>query len=221
MRDTFAWSAAAGAEAVTDALIRDLGSGWWGSVASRPLAVSIKEQLCSVSSHAREVVNDALSSPPQTAALEHELPDGTRVKLCSSMLARAGEVMFSPPPLPSHETADATARPGGGLVDVVASALYAVADVEARRRIFSSFPLVVAGGGAALVGLRERLTFEVAAVGPADVTPPAVVTLSHGRTAAWLGGSIVARLSTFRSACVTKQDYDEHGAPVVNMHFGF
>ena len=45
-----------------------------------------------------------------------------------------------------------------------------------------------------------------------------VVTHSFQRTAVWFGGSVLASTPGFYSSCVTKADYEEHGASVVRQN---
>ena len=44
-------------------------------------------------------------------------------------------------------------------------------------------------------------------------TSPSVDDL---RLTAWIGGSILASLTTFRQTCITKQEYEEWGPRIVN-----
>jgi actin-related protein 3 len=44
------------------------------------------------------------------------------------------------------------------------------------------------------------------------------VTHSFQRTAVWFGGSVLASTPGFYSSCVTKADYEEHGASVVRQN---
>jgi actin-related protein len=64
-------------------------------------------------------------------------------------------------------------------------------------------------------GFAERLEKEMKAL-----VPPAkkvrIVAGSYQNFAAWIGGSILASLSTFQYMWITKQDYDEFGPSIVH-----
>lgn len=45
------------------------------------------------------------------------------------------------------------------------------------------------------------------------------VTGEEGKYSAWIGGSIVASLSTFQSRWTSRKDYDEVGPSIVHRQF--
>ena len=47
-----------------------------------------------------------------------------------------------------------------------------------------------------------------------------IVAPDDRQYSAWLGGSVLSALSTFREMCVTKVEYEEHGASVVHRKCG-
>ena len=65
-----------------------------------------------------------------------------------------------------------------------------------------------------LPGLAKRLTKEIAIFAPQrmkiEVVPP------EGRFSAWVGGSILSSLSTFKDMCITKNEYSESGSAIVH-----
>jgi len=66
-----------------------------------------------------------------------------------------------------------------------------------------------------LEGIGERLLKEIESRGPKSIKMK-VINSPDRRFAVWRGGSMLTALSTFESMWVTKEDYDEHGASIVN-----
>jgi actin beta/gamma 1 len=64
-------------------------------------------------------------------------------------------------------------------------------------------------------GMTERMTKEMTALIPPEnrvriIAPP------ERRCSAWIGGSILASLSTFQAMWISKQDYNEFGPSIVH-----
>jgi hypothetical protein len=62
-------------------------------------------------------------------------------------------------------------------------------------------------------GIADRLTKEISSLAPSDVT---VKSPTERTYSAWLGGSILATLSSFEDKWITRADYDEAGPAVVH-----
>lgn len=78
--------------------------------------------------------------------------------------------------------------------------------------------MVVVGGNALFPGFRERLQREVAALAPDDCTVR--VAVPHDPiTATWKGATKLAQHETVGKLCVTKAEYEEHGAAWVTRKF--
>lgn len=66
-----------------------------------------------------------------------------------------------------------------------------------------------------LPGFRERVESQIPVLAPAAMAVN--VTASHDRMyATWIGGSILASLSTFKDMVVTKEEYFEVGSSIVH-----
>jgi len=81
-------------------------------------------------------------------------------------------------------------------------------DVDLRGRLFESIELV--GGGTMASGLPERLLKEVRGISPPHTTLRLSATPERAN-AAWVGGSILASLSTFKGMYTTKERWREEG----------
>ena len=81
-------------------------------------------------------------------------------------------------------------------------------DIHARTQLLAN--VVLAGGSTMFHGLPDRLNKELVAIAPAAVKVK-VVAMPERKFSVWIGGSILASLSTFQHAWFAKQDYDECG----------
>jgi len=64
-------------------------------------------------------------------------------------------------------------------------------------------------------GIDTRLQKEVSALAP-NTMKIKVVAPAERKYSVWIGGSILSSLSTFQQMWITKQEYDEAGAPIVH-----
>lgn len=64
-------------------------------------------------------------------------------------------------------------------------------------------------------GITDRLQQEVTNVAPSSMRVK-VVAPPERKYSVWIGGSILASLSTFQQMWVSKQEYDESGPSIVH-----
>ncbi|KAK2750642.1 NuA4 histone acetyltransferase subunit [Myotisia sp. PD_48] len=142
-----------------------------------------------------------------------EFPDG-RNQLFGHERYQVVESLFDAKayiPDPDSEFAAPTASQT--IPELVRSALNQV-DVDIRPHLLSN--VVVTGATSLLYGFNDRLNFELTNMYPS----PRVRISAPGNTAerkfgSWIGGSIVASLGTFHQMWISKKEYDEHGANIV------
>ncbi|MBA7490931.1 hypothetical protein ES702_01474 [subsurface metagenome] len=87
-------------------------------------------------------------------------------------------------------------------------------DVDLRPTFLSN--VVLAGGGSMIKGLPDRITQTLTAMYPSTkvrVTAPGMSV--ERKFASYIGGSIVGSLGTFHQMWISKKEYDEHGASIV------
>lgn len=87
-------------------------------------------------------------------------------------------------------------------------------DVDIRPHLLTH--VVVTGGSSLLYGFTDRLNHELMQLYPG----PRVRISAPGNTAerrfgSWIGGSILASLGTFHQMWISKKEYEEHGANIV------
>lgn len=78
--------------------------------------------------------------------------------------------------------------------------------------------IVLSGGTTMLSGFTERMTDEMSHIMPEGESFK-VISPSDRKYSAWIGGSILASLSTFKDFLVTKAEYQEHGINIIFRKF--
>ncbi|PJF17329.1 hypothetical protein PSACC_02825 [Paramicrosporidium saccamoebae] len=136
----------------------------------------------------------------------YEFPDGYNRNFVIDRF-RLGEQLFHPGQF-RHQTGEPAPSSVIGLAELINKSLQQC-DAEVRGSLIGN--LILTGGGSSLNGLSERLNFELGRM-PTYISPS-----SHERRfGAWIGGSILASLSTFQQLWLTKQEYKEHGASYID-----
>lgn len=153
----------------------------------------IKETCCVVAFNPGEETQTQTKYP-------YTLPDGTVLEVGSEAF-RAPEILFQPDMIGSEYR---------GVHDILVKSVMKV-DIDLRRKLFSQ--MVLAGGSTMFPGYGDRLLNEVRKhpLSPKDMkiriaAPP------ERLFSTWIGGSILASLSTFKNMWISKADYLEHGA---------
>jgi centractin len=181
------------------ALLRKTGASLLASSSERDAVRRIKERACYV---ARSPADDELrAASGDLEDLPYELPDGNVVHVGPERF-RAAELLFDPS-LAGTEYA--------GAHECVHTAVQGV-DVALRKQMYAS--VVLAGGGTKTRGFAQRLVDELRPLPPPN-TKIRVHAPPDRLVSAFTGGSILASLSTFRTAAVSSQDYFEHGDSIV------
>ena len=71
------------------------------------------------------------------------------------------------------------------------------------------------GGSTMFPGIADRMTMEITALAP-SVMKIKVVAPPERKYSVWIGGSILASLSTFQQMWISKSEYDESGPSIVH-----
>lgn len=64
-------------------------------------------------------------------------------------------------------------------------------------------------------GISERMSKEISHLAPASIKVK-IVAPPERKYSVWIGGSILASLSTFQSMWISKEEYDESGPSIVH-----
>lgn len=71
------------------------------------------------------------------------------------------------------------------------------------------------GGSSMYPGLSDRMQKEITALAPSSMNVK-VIAPPERKYSTWIGGSIIASLSTFQQMWISKQEYDESGPSIVH-----
>jgi actin-related protein 4 len=92
----------------------------------------------------------------------------------------------------------------------------AVQQVDADQRPLLLANIVVTGGSTLLYKFGDRLNYEINSIYPSTrnklIAPGSVPERKY---AAWIGGSILASLGSFHQLWISRKEYEEHGAGIV------
>ena len=157
----------------------------------------MKEESCFVT---RTPLVDG--STEKDARTQYTLPDGQVISL-STERYQAPNILFDPSLIGSEEA---------GVADVLVDSIMK-SDIDLRSTFFSQ--VVLAGGSTLLSGFGDRMLYEVRSRSPSHTkirisAPPDRVN------SAFVGGSILGSLATFKSMWTSQTDYEEHGVNVLH-----
>ena len=86
-------------------------------------------------------------------------------------------------------------------------------DVDTRQNFYCNIAL--SGGNTLFPGIAERMQKEIIAL-TSNTARARVHAPPERKYSVWIGGSILASLSTFQQMWITKQEYNEYGPAIVH-----
>ena len=86
------------------------------------------------------------------------------------------------------------------------------ADVDIRRDMYLN--IIITGGNTCFRGFLERLQKQVPDVAPQSMRVK-VISGADKQFTPWVGGSILSSCGSFQQMWMSKQEYDEHGAIMI------
>lgn len=181
-------------------LLKDRGYNFT-TAAELEIVRDIKEKICYV---VDKNFDQELKKSQDNNANDktYELPDGRSIVVGNERF-RCPEILFQP----SHA--------GFELEGVHKYAYDSVmkCDADVRKDLFLN--IILSGGTTLFEGMGERMWHELNSLAPSS-NKIKVLAPPERKYSVWLGGSILAALSTFQTMWINKQEYDESGPGIIH-----
>ncbi|XP_072041853.1 actin, cytoplasmic-like [Amphiura filiformis] len=176
---------------------------WFSTTAEQEIIREMKERMCYVAlDFDLEMYNSTHPTTEQKLPSQYVLPDGNTLTIGNERF-RCPEALFQPYFLGME-------APG---IHQMAQSSILKCDPDLLRYMYGN--VLLSGGSTMFPGITDRMQRELQSMAPPMTVK--IIAPSERKYSVWLGGSILASLSTFKDMWITHEDYNEYGPLIVHQ----
>lgn len=169
---------------------------YFSSSSEMEMIREMKEKVCYVSEH----FEDEMKKKNNEIEMKYTLPDGREIEIGNERF-RATETLFDPSLVGSEIP---------GLHEMINLSIMKC-DTGLKKTFWKN--IILSGGNTLFKGTEKRLENELKQLTKKNIEVE-ISSLSERQNLAWIGGSVLASLSTFKEQWITKEEFDEFGVNV-------